>query len=158
MAPVMLATQIRDSTSRRSGTGRETRREPGDRPDLLGRSGAATARCVSPNVAAPRFTPPSLEPRPLTFPFGPMNSLFGAKNSLFGQENSLFRESREVAHNELKLLWKLLPGSAEMAGIRKDSLLNSLLSGNLPVLVCARDGDSKRGPRCGQAARCVATP
>jgi len=62
------------------------------------------------------------------------NSLFRPGSSLFGRKNSLLRRGRELDCNTPELLEKLATGSPEMAESLRNSLLNSLPSGNSRIL------------------------
>ena len=63
--------------------------------------------------------------------FGQKNSLFRRKNSLFSQKNSLFFRAEGIGVQTFDLSHRLDTKNARKGRIRKNSLLNSLFSGNL---------------------------
>jgi len=132
--------------------------QPGDnRRVAAGRCnfGKTNSREKTNGVSAGRKPPPN-----------PTAAGLGIPNSLFGRNNSLFREQQGIACKplkllndspplreqgipcrRLKLLDELTPTSAERTGNFANSLLFSLLSGNLEPEVgsCRRQGNADDG-------------
>src|ERR1700676_260601 len=74
----------------------------------------------------------------------PDNSLFGSEIPCSGPKNSLFGEGRELMHKPFKLLRDLVRAIAKMARISRNSLLNSLFSGNSPRRMALARGAAQR--------------